>query len=125
MKITYLSLFAIVFIAVACQNAKSSQAKEEVKDTVQIPQKQIRNSDLAGVWKIEGKDENENPDFEIKPDSIFYIDHLLTLALKTKSDSIYIYYPSGWIRRFFYELDDGVLVMKDTANRTHRYMKVE
>ena len=116
---------AIVFMAVACQDAKSSQAKkEEVKDTIKVvpsPQ-QDRNRELLGIWRIEG-DETENAAFVIKPDSIFYVEQGQTYLLKTKKDSLYIYY-TGWTYKASYKVDKGILIMKD-ENRENKFIKVK
>ena len=87
MKQIYSALSAIVFMAVACQDAKNSQV------------------------------------FVIKPDSIFYVEQGQTYLLKTKKDSLCIYYK-GWTYKASYKVDKGILIMKD-EDRENKLIKVK
>ncbi len=91
-----LMLMLIPIILMACSNfstmSEKTNGKSEIPTTVDPKSDtgKINDSTLLGIW-TDGQ--TENATFQIKQDSIFYVDHLENYHYRLESDSIFIHYP--------------------------------
>jgi hypothetical protein len=105
-------LLSITFCT--CQNGVNN--KQVNNDTIKGKEEHVNEfkSKMLGVWKLEG---DENPTFEIKKDSIYYIDQGEMYSYKTNKDSIVIFYKD-FIYKGIYTMEKGKLILIEGTNKS-------
>ncbi len=113
--LVFSGLIFLTFTLCNCQNNSSNPPKNSgsVSNGLTSSQKEVVN-DISGIWKLKG---DENPTFEIKRDSIYYIDQGEIYAFNTKSDSIFIFY-NDWIYKGLFAIKEGKLILTDGTNKS-------
>lgn len=117
----YMPLFFLACI-ISCQNMgkKTNNSKP-----ISIVQQNTNTNDnkensIIGVWKLEGE---ESPNFELRADSIYYVDHDKSYKYLITKDSIFIFYDD-WTYRGCYVLQDNQLVIKEGDN-VSKYIRLK
>ncbi len=96
-------IIILLTICTSCNNIStgiSSNALISNKDSIPPI------NEIYGIYKMPN---NDNPVFEIKQDSIFYIDNEITYYYKIQQDSIHIYFDD-WIYRAKYSFSHDTLI---------------
>ena len=78
----------------------------------------IPTTGLTGIWV---KENDDNPAFEIKQDSVYYPDHAASYPFETSGDSIMIHYK-GFTDTFKSQLkSNDTLILSNKVDGKHVY----
>ncbi|HVW95201.1 MAG TPA: hypothetical protein VHA56_04495 [Mucilaginibacter sp.] len=124
----------ILFVATICfgctyadKNTKSSSkdpqvAVTDVKNDKTPGSAPKSNKKAIGVWT---NGNSANATFEIKEDSIYYVDQFKSYKYLISKDSIHIYYPDYiYGARFYFRKDTLIMDSQDDGvSKFHRFKK--
>ena len=97
---------------------KDSLVKETKDKSIFSDLQQLRNK-LIGMW-TDGS--TENATFDIRKDSIFYVEHFETYKYKLTTDSIYIHYPDFiYSGKIAFKGDTLILSSEDGESKFWRF----
>jgi hypothetical protein len=99
--------FILSFVVLIFSCSPNNQSKDNTSDSTISPNKPIQDkleTKILGIW-TDGT--TDNAAFEIRKDSIFYVDQLLTFKYSIDKDSIQINY-NDWVFK------SKIFIQKDT-----------
>ena len=79
-----------------------------------------KDKSILGVWQLV---DEENPVFEIKKDSIFYIDQFTNYKYSTNENSITIFYTDNVYKGVFTLINDTLWIKND--DQEDKYLRVK
>ena len=105
-----LNIYAYAIIALAaCNNPQTKQANSPIKQEEQKPLKNALN--IVGIWADE-----EQPIFEIKKDSIYYIDSDKSFKYEVTDSVLTIFFDSYTYSGIIKQENEQTLLIKDSLN---------
>jgi hypothetical protein len=108
----HLLFFLCTTLSISCSNVNSNSSEDSIKkDTIQKTQANQINDLIIGVWGID-----EQPSFEIKNDSIFYIDSDKSYKYSISDSNITIFYEDFIYKGIINVRGDKTLIIKDSLN---------
>lgn len=118
-------IILFTFIFFSCNNLSKENKKKMVKDSTELVdtvktnkvKKVSKKNNLLGIWNID-----DEPVFEIRIDSIYYIDNDRSYKYKLKDSIIFIYYDDFTYKGTISLKKSKQLIMKDSLN-TNYYNK--
>jgi hypothetical protein len=113
-------LLSSLAVFMACKpNKVTNSAADSTKATnTSATGKTLPTTGLTGIWV---KENDDNPAFEIKRDSVYYPDHAAPYPYETSADSIMIHYK-GFTDTFKSQLkSNDTLILSNKLNGKHVY----
>lgn len=114
-----IAVLLIVFLLGICRSADAQRRTD--RNTKAKPAKEIESERLLyGIW---AQNLNENANFAIGKDSMYYVDANKSVKYWIRKDSIFIDYGGSVYRGIFYFRNDS-LIIRDQRSE-HKFIRIK